>query len=431
MAYAVAVVRGDKATGSGRRAKWNVFLTAAVAAVVVGSGGIVYGVVWMGDTTPSKPVGDGGGATTLGGVGDGAPPPPSPRRDAQGRRLFTVLAAGDVLVHPEVSHQARLDARAAGKSDGFDFFPMLRHVSPAIAQADLAICHMEIPLGKSDGPFEGFPRFNGPPHVTQAVKRAGFDACSTASNHTIDQGEEGVVRTLDAFDAVGIGHAGSARSAKEAGTTTIYQQSGVKVGHLSYTLHFNGLDMPAGKDWLANVIEPQKITAAARRARAAGAEIVVLSVHWGTEYQHLPDADQEKWAKPLIGSPDIDLILGHHAHVVQPFEKFGEKWVVYGMGNQLARHAEPVDDNREGVMARITFTQVGPKRWKTTQAEALPTWVDVNPHLRLVDLSAALADPATPDTRRAIYQAAYDRIKGYLIARGGDRGGLRVAASRS
>ncbi|HEX7746336.1 MAG TPA: CapA family protein [Micromonosporaceae bacterium] len=342
-----------------------------------------------------------------------------------GQRQLSLVAAGDILVHPAVAEQARTDARRAGRA-GYDFFPMFQQVTPVISKADLALCHLEIPLGEPSGPFAGYPRFNAPPQLLDGIRRAGFDGCSLASNHTLDQGEQGVVRTIDAFEAAGLGHTGSARTPAEASRPRIYDRSGIKVAHLAYTLHFNGLSRPAGKDWLANQIEPAQILAAARRARAAGAAIVVLSLHWGTEYQHPPDADQQRWAQQLITSPDIDLILGHHAHVVQPFQRRGDKWVVFGMGNELARHAEPIDANREGVMARITFTETAPGRWRISRVEAIPTWTDLAPDIRLVDLAAALAAPATPVERRRVYQAAYDRVSAQVSALGGRRAGLVV-----
>ncbi|NES13239.1 CapA family protein [Micromonospora sp. PPF5-17] len=326
-----------------------------------------------------------------------------------------LVAAGDVLVHPEVTAQARRDAARTGRPGGLDFGPMFAGVAPVVGGADLALCHLETPLADPAGPFSGYPSFNVPPQVLGGVRQAGFDGCSTASNHTLDQGPDGVARTLRALDAAGLGHTGSARSAAEAATPRIYQVGGVRVAHLAYSLNFNGLTRPAGQEWLANLIDPPEILAAARRARAAGADIVVLSLHWGTEYQHLPDADQQAWARQLISSPDVDLILGHHAHAVQPFQRFGDKWVVFGMGNELARHAEPVADNREGVMARATFTEVRPGHWTVTRMEALPTWTDLAPELRLVDLTAALTHPGTAHPE---YRAAYDRVLGYVGALG-------------
>ena len=131
----------------------------------------------------------------------------------------------------------------------------------------------------------------------------------------------------------------------------------VKVAQLSYTFGFNGLKRPAGEPWLANETDPAAILRAAHAARAAGAQIVVLSIHWGVEYSHTPNAGQTALAKRLLDSPDIDLILGCHEHVVQPIATINGKFVVYGMGNQLARHAQPIDANREGIMPEFTFTE--------------------------------------------------------------------------
>jgi poly-gamma-glutamate synthesis protein (capsule biosynthesis protein) len=341
---------------------------------------------------------------------------PGPARDTAGHRVLRLVAAGDVLVHPEVTAQARRDAARSGRSGGLDFAPMFAGVAPVIRGADLALCHLETPLADPAGPFSGYPSFNAPPQVLDGVRWAGFDGCSTASNHTLDQGPDGVARTIRALDDAGLGHTGSARSAAEAGTPRIYNVGGVRVAHLAYSLNFNGLTRPSGREWLANLIDPPDILAAAHRARTSGADIVVLSLHWGTEYQHLPDADQQAWARQLISSPDVDLILGHHAHAVQPFQLFGDKWVVFGMGNELARHAEPIADNREGVMARATFTEVRPGHWTVTRMEALPTWTDLAPDLRLVDVTAALAQPGTSAAALRDYRAAYDRVMGYVGA---------------
>jgi poly-gamma-glutamate synthesis protein (capsule biosynthesis protein) len=343
-----------------------------------------------------------------------------------GPRTLTVLGAGDVLLHPPLWEQAAADARAEGRS-GYDFGPLLAAVKPDVSAADLAVCHLETPVGEAGGPFSGYPSFNVPPQVAAAIKDTGFDTCSTASNHTLDAGEKGVFRTLDALDAAGLHHAGSYRDAAAQQTPNILDVHGVKVAQLSYTFGFNGLQRPTGKAWIANLVDPAAIIAEAKRARAAGAQIVVVSMHWGTEYDFGANADQQRWALQLLAAPEIDLILGCHAHVVQPFEKINGKWVVYGMGNEVARHSDPVDASREGVMPRFTFTEAEPGHWKITKAEAVPTWVDLTPSIRVVELPRALADPATPAAQRAVYQAASDRISRYLRSRGAGLAGLTMA----
>jgi poly-gamma-glutamate synthesis protein (capsule biosynthesis protein) len=341
-------------------------------------------------------------------------------------RTVTILGSGDVLIHPPLWEQAHADALAEGRS-GYDFGPMYAGIAPAVRGIDLATCEMETPLAPPQGPFAGWPDFNAPPQVLTALKGIGYSSCTTASNHSIDQGYAGVVRTLDELDAAGLRHTGSARSATEAAHPLItVAANGVRIAQLAYSFGFNGIPMPAGKPWLANQIDVPAILAAAKRAKQAGADIVVLSMHWGTEYDHLATQEQLEQAHQLLASPDIDVILGDHAHVVQPMQQIGGKWVIYCMGNQISRHADPIAESREGVMPRFTFTEVAPHRFRLTSAVAIPTWMDDAPRLRLIDLPLALRDRSLPAAQRSAYQHAYDQIVGYLDAYGAIAHGLVV-----
>lgn len=341
-------------------------------------------------------------------------------------RTATILGSGDVLIHPPLTEQARQDAAARGAT-GYDFSDILGSIAPDVRAADVAICELETPLSPAQGPFTGYPEFSVPPQVLGALKNDGYDICTTASNHTLDKGFAGLVRTLDELDAAGIRHAGSARNRREAATPLIVTlPNGVRVASLAYTYGFNNHKVPAGKPWSVNPIEVPKILADARRAKRAGADIVVLSLHWGTEYDHLATPTQRAQARALLASPDIDLILGDHAHVIQPMQKIGDKWVIYCMGNLVARHSEPINDNREGVLAKFTFTETRPHVFRVTRAEAIPVWMQLEPKLRLIDLPRALADPATPPADRAVYRAAWHRIAGYLDAYGAVKDGLVV-----
>jgi poly-gamma-glutamate synthesis protein (capsule biosynthesis protein) len=314
--------------------------------------------------------------------------------------------------------QAAADARAAGET-GYDFGPIYASIAPVVSRVDLATCELETPLAPPSGPFSGYPDFDAPPQVLTALKNLGYASCTTASNHTLDQGPAGVARTLDELDAAGLEHTGSARSATEAATPLIITTaSGIRIAQLAYSFGFNGLSTPAGEPWLANLTDVPAILAAAHAAKQAGADIVVLSMHWGTEYSHQPTALQTAEAQQLLASPDIDVILGDHAHAVQPFQQIDGKWVIYCMGDQVSDHDPPNDDNREGVMPIFTFTEVTPGHFTVTNVEAVATYMALAPAVRLVDLPAALADPATPAPLRATYQAARDQIAGYLTALG-------------
>ncbi|MGB2570352.1 CapA family protein [Micromonospora citrea] len=338
---------------------------------------------------------------------------------------LTVVAAGDLLVHPALTDQAAADARQAGRS-GHDFTRVLAAVRPRVSAADLAICHLETPLAPPAGPFTGWPAFSVPPELADAAAWAGFDTCSTASNHSLDTGMDGITRTLDNLDRVGLRHTGTARSAAEAARPNIIDVAGVKVAQLSYTLSFNDIPLPAGRPWAANLIDRDAILAAAHRARTAGAEIVILSMHWGTEYQHAPNDDQQDLARQLLASPDIDLIVGHHVHVVQPFEKVGRKWVAYGMGNLTTRFADGSPENtQDAVVPEFTFTRSASGAWEVTGVTVLPTWMEYRPAARVVDLVSAARDTGLPAARRAHYAEIEERINGYLGMRGAFEAGLR------
>jgi poly-gamma-glutamate synthesis protein (capsule biosynthesis protein) len=341
-------------------------------------------------------------------------------------RTVTVLGSGDVLIHPPLWEQAHRDAVAEGR-DGYDFGPMYASIAPDVRQADLATCEMETPLAPPEGPFSGWPNFNAPPQVLTALVHVGYRSCTTASNHTLDQGYAGVKRTLDELDAAGLAHTGAARSAAEAARPLIITTpAGVKVAQLAYAFGFNGIPLPAGEPWLANQIDVPAILAAAKRAKQLGADIVVVSMHWGTEYDHLATQQQRTEADALLKSKYVDLILGDHAHVVQPAQKLDGKWVFYCMGNQVSRHADPIAEGREGVMPRVTFTETSPHHFVVTKAEAVTTWMQDSPQLRLIDLHRALADPATSPAKMAEFRAARAAIVRYLDAYGAQRDGLVI-----
>jgi hypothetical protein len=343
-----------------------------------------------------------------------------------GPRTATILGSGDVLIHPPLWQQAHADARAEGRR-GYDFGPMYASVAPDVRAADVATCEMETPLARPQGPFVGWPDFNAPPQVLTALTGVGYDSCTTASNHTLDQGYPGLRRTLDELDAAGLRHTGSARSAHEAARPLIFTlPNGVRVGQLAYSFNFNGHEPAAGQAWEANVINVPAILAAAKRMKRAGADIVVLSMHWGVEYDHLATQEQLDQAHRLLRSPDIDLILGDHAHVVQPAQKIYGKWVFYCMGNQISRHEDPIAEGREGIMPEVTFTEVRPHHFRTTAAVAIPTWMRDDPALRLIDIPRALASSATPPAQRRAAEFARRKIVHYLDAYGAVRAGLTI-----
>nr|WP_187361500.1 CapA family protein [Phytoactinopolyspora mesophila] len=351
-------------------------------------------------------------------------PTPTPTPEPNPRE-FSVVGTGDVLLHERLWSQARRDADPDGT---WNFAPQLRHVEPVVSGADLAICHLEVPIAPEDGPFEGYPTFSGPPQIVPALAETGYDACTTASNHTFDQGAGGVDRTLDALDDAGLAHAGSARTEEEAEEQTIIsvetEEGPVDVGLISYTYGFNGIPYPNGEEWRSNLIDEDEILADAEAARDEGAEVVVVSMHWGDEYVHEPNAQQLELAPSLIESPDVDLILGHHAHVVQPMESFDGQWVVYGLGNLMANHAQPEGPRSEGLLARLTFTEnLEDGGFETSAAEYLPLYQTYEPPVEVLHVPGALASGDYGTAGEARLEEALERTVSVVESRdGADRG---------
>lgn len=299
-------------------------------------------------------------------------PEPEPEPES-----FTVAATGDILLHSPLVRQAMADG------DGEpDFYPMFRGVREVIQEADLAICHLETPLAPRRGPYSGYPIFSVPPQIVKAIKKVGYDTCSTASNHTIDKGTGGVRRTLAALDKAGLEHTGSARTEAESRKIALFEVNGVSVAHLSWTYGLNGLVEPSDKPWLVNDgLDARTIIKAAKRARRAGAEVVIVSLHWGDEYQHAPTAQQERVGRKLLASPAVDLIIGHHAHVVQPFDRVEGKWVAYGLGNQVANPSAGLSGTHEGAIAWFRFERTR-DGWRV-RPWFVPTRIDAGPPIRL------------------------------------------------
>ncbi|MFE2276158.1 CapA family protein [Streptomyces sp. NPDC059454] len=353
-----------------------------------------------------------------------------------GGRSFTVAAAGDILIHPELVEQAAKDAEETGEGEaGLDFGPLFAGVKPVISKADLAICHMETPVGKPEGPFEGYPEFLVPPQILTSIKDVGYDTCSTASNHTYDHGMTGVRNTLNAMDEVGLGHTGSSRTSKEAEKINIHDVNGVEVAHLSYSWESFLNPTPEKKRWAFNRSGTAEIKKAESRARKQGAEVVILSIHWGMEHYNEPSVPQLDLAQRITEETGIDLVIGHHAHVVQPIQKLNGTWIAYGLGNQVARHSSPTGLTEEGVIGWFEFREAA-EGWDVT-ARYRTTLVDIPPEAepgdklpegavedhRLVDVQSVLDEPGDlSEERLARYRLAADRTRGFLYNRGAPGG---------
>lgn len=287
-------------------------------------------------------------------------PTPGAGPECKAVRCASILVTGDMLVHTQLWEQARQDALAAG-AKGLDFGPLLEGQRRYIEQSDLAICHQETPVAAPAGPFSAYPSFNVPPQIIAASKAVGYQACTTASNHTIDRGTEGLVRTLDALDAAGLQHTGSYRTEAEAKGILILPTEAAQIAVIEATYGLNG-QIPE-QDWQVDMLDAPTMIAKAKKARQLGADIVLGVMHAGDEYASAPNAQQQEVAHALVDSGQFTMIYGHHTHSVLPIEKYKGTWIVYGLGNGVTELSPTYVVNNEGLLVRAQFSQDADGKW--------------------------------------------------------------------
>lgn len=248
----------------------------------------------------------------------------------------SLSAIGDILIHERVY-------RDALTADGFDFSPMLKTVKPFLEQSDLTVANSESIIGGSEIGLSTYPAFNSPYEVGDALKDAGVDVVALANNHTLDRGIPAIENAIHYWDQIGMAHTGSYLSAEGRSEITVMTRNGISFSFLSYTYGTNGILTPAGKDYLVNRIDSLIIQQDLKRAREVS-DVVVLNLHFGEEYQKMPNAEQLELAH-FSAENGADIILGHHPHVLQPPQWIetadGRKaFAVYSLGNFLSGQDE-------------------------------------------------------------------------------------------
>lgn len=279
---------------------------------------------------------------------------------------LTIAFTGDMLPHLTVSARART-------VDGYDFRPMLTRLKPLLSAADLAICHLEAPLSPTSRDLSGYPLFSAPWELAEAMAYAGYDGCSTASNHSYDRGAQGVRDTITILENAGLRQSGMAAEPEEGWAPTYYEVGEVTIAHISATYWLNGLRLPADQPWLVQALDTDQVLAIAAGAKRSGADLVIVSVHCCVEYLTEPTATQREMNRDLIRSPDVDLVVGHHSHVVGPVEMLDGKYVLHGLGNFLT--AQRTGSTADGVVALVHVGNSNGDTWQVDDVEVVATWV--------------------------------------------------------
>ena len=283
--------------------------------------------------------------------------------------VLTLLFTGDIKGHDGQLASARNDS-----SGIYEYDSVFRHIAPFISSVDVATGNLEVTLGGP--PYKGYPAFSSPDELAAACRNAGFDILGTANNHSADRGPRGIFRTIRVLDSLGIRHTGTWISPEERNIISplMVCHDNLRIALLAYTYGTNGIVVPPP----ATVAYIDTVRAAAdiRRAEWLDADLNVIFIHWGIEYDTLPSAEQKKTAAALRRA-GADIIIGSHPHVVQPVEAEQDTAailhpVVWSMGNFVSNQRTRRRDG--GLMIRLDITAKNDTAYISDAGYVL-TWV--------------------------------------------------------
>lgn len=262
-----------------------------------------------------------------------------------------MIMVGDALIHSGVYMDVE-------KNDGsYDFKPMLKYIKPIVSKYDLKYYNQETILGGKELGYSTYPQFNSPKEVGDAFLDAGFNLVSLANNHTMDNGEVGVLNSVNYWkNKKNVVYSGQWSSWDERNEVHVYKVNGISYAFFSYTTWTNGLETPSGKEYLNNIYSDVKAANDIAKVRDL-VDVVIVAMHWGTEYSLGISSSQEYIANYLAGL-GVDLIIGSHPHVVEPVEYInnGKTFVIYSLGNFIS--AQVGIDRLTGLMMEVTIKKV-------------------------------------------------------------------------
>ncbi|WP_400247827.1 CapA family protein [Niallia sp. JL1B1071] len=287
-------------------------------------------------------------------------------------KKITIAAIGDILIHDRVYNDAR-------EGDHYNFDNMLTNLTSELKKPDLLLANQEtIVAGEAIG-LSGYPTFNSPHEIADSLIKAGVDIVTTANNHALDRGVEAQKLSIDYLNQIGLPHVGTYLNKEDQDKIVVLEKNNIKVAYLAYTYGLNGIPIPKGSEYIVNLIDKEKISKEIQRAKKE-ADVIVMAIHWGNEYQRFPSNEQKELAQFFIDE-GVHIIFGSHPHVLQPIEwlegKNGQKGlVVYSLGNFLSGQDEEYRDIGGMVTITVNKKQAGKSATITLEQPAFyPTFV--------------------------------------------------------
>ncbi|MDF2962347.1 MAG: hypothetical protein K0S39_4082 [Paenibacillus sp.] len=290
-----------------------------------------------------------------------------------------IVAVGDILMSTSLIESSKI---ANHRPERYDFSPIFQHAAPILQDADLTIGNLEIPLaGREQNytrrhPRTGFFTFNCPDELAPCLKNVGFDVLTTANNHCLDRGFAGLCRTLNVLDQWELSHTGTYRTKNEANSYFLKDVNGIKVGILAYSKSTNKISIPDDKKWCVNLIDEGKMIRDLQEVKKH-ADLVIVCVHFGREYRHMPSGKQKQIVRMLFNH-GANIVLGSHPHVIQPsIFVNNKKFAMYSLGNFISTTLNKNVFTRNGVLAQLTITKDAEGEIQISGVNYIPSWVKI------------------------------------------------------
>ncbi|KSU83443.1 poly-gamma-glutamate synthesis protein (capsule biosynthesis protein) [Fictibacillus enclensis] len=295
----------------------------------------------------------------------------------------TLGAVGDILIHDRVYNKAKT------KDGSYDFNPMLKEVKPYLEKPDITVANQETMIGGEKIGLSSYPSFNSPQEVGDALKENGVDLVTLANNHTIDRGEKAILSAIEHWNKINMPYTGAFKSTEDQKTIRTLKRNDITFSFLSFTFGTNGIPVPKDKPYLVNLIDETKIKEGIQQAEKIS-DVVVLSLHFGNEYERMPNEEQKKLTR-MAANAGADIIIGHHPHVLQPVawikkKNGGRAFVAYSLGNFFSGQTGPYKNIGGMMEIHVKKTVTGKKEKITLEKPSyLPTWVDRSWHVHPIE----------------------------------------------
>ena len=343
-----------------------------------------------------------------------SPKEEAPKEEEKKDVSFTVTALGDVLCHNTQYWDAHDEA-----TDTYDFSYVFENVKKYTEAGDVTIANLETSF--ANAPYSNYPTFNSPPALATALKGIGVDIITTAGNHCLDKWYTGLCETIDVLDENGLEHLGTYKTAEDQKKLFVKNINGLKVAFIDYTYGTNGIPIPDGKEFCVNVIDKDKIKAEIDKAKKEEVDVIIACMHWGEEY-HTSPVDSQKELADFLFKNGVDIIIGNHPHVIEPFEKKEVKmpdgttkqcFVAYALGNFTAD--QRYENTRDSIILNFKVTKKADGTISIDDVKYTPLYIYNNPaksiqKFVLIDLRQAIADYES-GADDSISETAYELFK--------------------